>query len=189
MARRGLIAALACLLAPAAAAAQARTAITGLATAFIGVVAGGDAADAGWTPGGAVTVIEVNGLGAEVDVSHAREFDNDRFVESGITTLTFNAAAVWSDPVARVRPYVVAGLGLIRVRACVADCRLATSRTDLGFDAGAGVFVVRDEFVGIRGDVRYYRYLQRHEDLPLTDSGFFDFWRATVGITFSWPFQ
>jgi hypothetical protein len=40
--------------------------------------------------------------------------------------------------------------------------------------------------VGIRGDVRYFRALQDHaagSDLDLGLSNF-DFWRATVGVTF-----
>ncbi len=182
------MAAVLCLLVPCAAAAQQpKNAITGFATVFLGSSFAGDVEDPGWTPGASVAVVESGGFGAEIDLSHARRFDSDRFSESGITSLMFNATGIWNDPAALIRPYLVVGAGLIRVRACVADCRLVASRTDFGFDAGAGAFVLVNEIVGVRGDVRYIRYAQHHDDIPLTDSGFFDFWRVTGGVSFSWP--
>jgi hypothetical protein len=186
--RRGLIVTFVCLLVPGAAFAQRTTTnFTGFATVLIGGTHGGDAADTGWTPGASVAVIEANGWGAEIDLGHAREFDSSRFEESGITTLMFNATGVWSNPTALVRPYLVVGAGLIRVRACPVECVDGTNRTDAGFDAGAGAFVIFNEIIGARFDMRYFRYLQRHDDLPLTDNGFFDFWRTSIGITFQWP--
>ena len=188
--RRGLIFTLMWVLVPAAASAQrTTTAFTGFATASIGRAHGGDARDAGWAPGVSMKVIEASGFGAELDLSHVREFDTEHFVESGITTFTFNATAVWSNPTAIVRPYVLAGFGVIRVRACDLDCQPVISRTDLGFDAGAGAYVLFNETIGARAEVRYFRFVQRHDDLPLTDNGFFDFWRTSVGLTFSWPIR
>jgi hypothetical protein len=166
---------------------QPRNAITGFATVFGGISFAGDVEDPGWTPGASVAIVESNGFGAEVDFSHSFRFDNDRFTESGITSLMLNFTGIWNDPAALIRPYFVVGAGLIRVRACVADCRLDAHRSDFGFDAGAGVFVLVDEIVGVRGDVRYFRYADRHSDFPLTDDSFFDFWRVTGGVTFSWP--
>lgn len=188
MARRGLTLALFCLIVPAAAHAQAvGTGFTGFATVFFGPAHGGDIRDIGWTPGVSAAVIDANGWGAELDLSHVREFNGDQFVESGITTLMFNAVGMWPEPDALLRPYLLGGVGLLRARACVANCQLVVSRTDWGMDAGGGVFVVFNEFVGARGDLRYFRYLQRHGDLPLTDNGFFDFWRTSVGVVVSWP--
>jgi hypothetical protein len=46
-----------------------------------------------------------------------------------------------------------------------------------------------DDATGVRGDVRYFRYLQRHDDLPLRDNGFFDYWRTSIGVTFAWPIR
>jgi hypothetical protein len=188
--RRRLIAALVCVLLPAAADAQiAKTGFTGFATAFIGPSVGGDIDDAGWTPGAAIAIVDPSGLGVEIDVSHVRTFNAPRFLESGITTLTVNVTGVWADETAFVRPYVTGGGGLLRARACVSDCRLPVSRTDVGVDVGGGVFVLVNELFGVRGDVRYFRFLQRHADLPLTNNGFFDFWRLSVGATFSWPIR
>jgi hypothetical protein len=173
--------------APAAADAQGRNEFTGFTAVYLGVAAGGDVADAGLTPGLSLAVVDRNGFGAEVDLSHASQFDDDRFAESGITSLTLNATWIWLQQDALVQPYVLGGAGLLRVRACAADCAPAVSRTDWAMDAGGGAFVIINETIGVRGDVRYFRFLQRHRDLPLTDNGFFDFWRTSVGVVFSWP--
>lgn len=190
MVRRGLILAFVWTIIPTALYAQSvGTGFTGLATVFIGPAHGGDVSDTGWTPGVSVAVIETSGWGAELDLSHVREFNSDRFLESGVTTLMFNAMWMAPRPDALVRPYALAGLGLLRARACVTDCHLVVNRTDWAMDAGGGVYVVFDELVGIRGDLRYFRFLQRHRDLPLTDNGFFDFWRTSVGVVISWPIR
>jgi hypothetical protein len=165
------------------------TGFTGFATLFVGGAHGGDVNGIGWTPGVSVAIIETSGFGAELDLSHVREFNSDRFAESGITTLMFNAVVMWPNPEAFLRPYALAGAGLLRARACVPDCQLVVSRTDWAMDAGGGVYAVINEIVGLRGDIRYLRYLQRHPDLPLTDSGFFDFWRTSVGVVVSWPIR
>jgi opacity protein-like surface antigen len=162
---------------------------TGFATAFIGLARGGDVADASWTPGASIAVLDDSGLGAEVDLSHVRDFNKTRFADSSITSLMINAIGLWADPPARVRPYVVGGVGLLRARACFPECQQTASRTNAGFDAGGGVFVIFDELIGIRGDVRYFRYLQRPEDFALTEQGFFDFWRTTIGATIRWPIR
>jgi opacity protein-like surface antigen len=162
---------------------------TGFATAFIGMARGGDVADPSWTPGASIAVIDDSGLGAELDLSHVRDFNKTRFADSSITSLMINATGIWVDAPALVRPYVVVGVGLLRARACFPDCQQTASRTDVGFDAGGGVFVIFKELIGVRGDVRYFRYLQRPTDLPLTEQGFFDFWRTTIGATITWPIR
>ena len=188
MDRRRLIAAIFCVLLPAAAEAQPND-FTGLFTGFIGRARGGDIRDSGWTPGASLAVIDPGGLGAELDLSHVQEFDRARFVESGITTFMVNATGMWRDAASLVRPYAVGGVGVLRARVCVAECQVAVSRTDLAFDGGAGVFVLFNEAFGVRGDIRYFRYFQRNEDLPLLDSGVLDFWRLSIGGTIAWPIR
>lgn len=160
---------------------------TGLLTAHIGAARGGDVKDSGVTPGVSLAVIEGGGLGVEVDLAHTRRIDADRFVESGITSLMLNALGSWPRLV--VRPFVVGGVGVLRVRAGVDDGDPLVSRTDWGFNVGGGVLYMFDDTVGIRGDARYFRYVQRHDDLPQLDNGVFDFWRVSVGATLSWPIR
>jgi hypothetical protein len=178
------------LLLPAAADAQiAKSGFTGFATAFIGPSLGDDLDDAGWTPGAAVAIVDASGIGVELDVSHVLSFDTPRLLESGITTATVNVTGVWTDTTALVRPYVAGGAGVLHARICVSDCRFEVNRTDVALDFGGGVLVLVNELFGVRGDVRYFRFLERHPDLPLSGSGVFDFWRISAGATFSWPIR
>jgi hypothetical protein len=160
---------------------------TGMLTPHVGVSHSGDIEDRGVTPGASLTVVEAGGIGAELDLSHARQFDDSRFTESGITALTINALGMLPDE--SVRPFVVVGVGLLRVRASLEDGQSVANRTDWAFSAGGGLLYMLNEAYGIRGDVRYFRYFQRHDDLPLLDNGFFDFWRTSVGFTFAWPIR
>lgn len=179
------MATLVCLVLPAAVDAQtAQAGFTGFLTGSIGAAHGGDVRGAGWTPAVSVAIVDASGWGAELDLGHVGEIDATQFRESGITTLMLNATWV-SNEIELVRPYASGGLGLLRTRTCEVDCQASVSRTDLGFDAGAGAFVLFNETIGVRGDVRYFRYLQRHADLPGT--GVLDFWRTSVGVTVSWP--
>ncbi len=182
--RRLILALIAVMLLPAAAHAQANT---GFATAFIGAARAGDITESGWTPGAAVVIVDERGLGAELDGSYVSEFDHSRFVESGITTLMLNVTGIFLKPPSIVRPYVTGGVGLLRTRVCVNDCSFAVTHADVGMDIGAGVFVLLNEMWGARGDVRYFRDLQTHGDLPLAAPGKFEFWRISIGATLSWP--
>ena len=97
--------------------------------------------------------------------------------------------ALYIQPHPLVRPYGAAGVGLLRVRASIVGEQTVVNRTDWGLDAGGGVVVMFNDAVGLRGDVRYFRYFQRHDDLPLINDGFFDFWRTSVGVTWTWPIR
>ncbi len=160
---------------------------TGMITGHVGVASGGDVRDKGLTLSASISVIEASGLGAEIDLGHTRQFDDSSFAESGVTTLMVNAVGMSPNEV--VRPFVGGGVGLLRTRAALLDGQTVVNRTDWGFNLGGGVLYMINEAVGIRGDVRYFRYFQRHDDLPLVDSGFFDFWRTSVGISYAWPIR
>lgn len=172
----------------AASSASAQPALyTGLLTGHVGSADGGDVREGGLTLGASIGVHDSNGLGAEVDLGHTRRFDDLRFVESGITSVMVNFLGIY--PNARLRPFVIAGGGLIRVRTSIAQGQPVTNRTDFGMNGGGGVLYMFSDAVGIRGDVRYFRFFQRHDDLPLLDNGFFDYWRTSIGVTFAWPIK
>ena len=158
----------------------------GMLTPHIGAASGGDVRDKAVTPGISLAVLDGSGLGVEVDAGHSRKVDDSLFSESAITSVMVNALGMWTGSL--VRPLVVAGVGLLRVRTALAGTE-PTSRTDWGFNAGAGATYMFNEEFGVRGDVRYFRYFQRHADLPLRDNGFFDYWRTSVGVTLSWPIR
>jgi hypothetical protein len=124
-----------------------------------------------------------------VDGDDGFDFVND----SNVTTLMGNV--VLGVPLGGqsgfgIRPYGVAGAGLIRTHAGGADDFFDVDSTDWGLNVGGGIMAFFTDGFGIRGDVRYFRSLQgsddEGDDFPNLDLGDFDFWRATVGVTFRW---
>ena len=164
------------------------TPVAGVLTGQLGVVFGGETEKTGITPSGAIAILESNGLGAEIDLGHTFSIaDEDAFEDSRVTTLTLNFLA--SRPEGRVRPFGTVGLGLIRLRARRADVDQAVLRTDWGADFGGGALLMLNDISAVRVDVRYFRYLDQHGDLLLSDGDPFDFWRLSFGVTWGWPIK
>jgi hypothetical protein len=166
---------------------------------YLGVVTGGDTHTNGFTFGFSTAYVDESSWGAEFDFAHSTAFNDVDFQSSGLTTVMFNLMVAPKikrgatgtngaqiTAVSRLRPFAVAGVGAIRARGCAVDCVRELSRTDLGFDAGGGAIWSFSDIYGIRGDVRYFRYAQIHQDLPRLDNGAFDFWRVTVGGVITW---
>lgn len=186
MVRHRVALALAFSLWAAAAAAQTVGGV-GLLTGHLGAGSGGDVRVRSLTLGASLTVVENNGLGAELDLGHVRVVDAERFAESGITTL--NVGPVWMVPHPTVRPFIALGAGLFRVRATALDGATTVNRTDWGFAAGGGVVYNVSDALAVRGDLRYHRLFDRHDDVPLLNGGFFDFWRTSIGLSLTWPLR
>ena len=161
--------------------------INGVLGAYLGGITGGDTGSAGIAVAGSMAVIESSGWGAEVELGHARGFGGDLFDDGEITNVMINALGMW--PRGMVRPFGSGGIGALRVQAAPAGGGESLSRIDWGFDFGGGVMVVLNDAIGVRGDLRYFRYFQRHDDLPQSNDGYFDFWRTSIGITWSWPIR
>jgi opacity protein-like surface antigen len=114
---------------------------------------------------------------------------NFEFGDSNVTTLMGNVLVgipIGGQTGPGIRPYGSAGLGLVRSRVDGGDFFDDLSSNDFGLNVGAGVHGFFTDSIGIRGDIRYFRSLTDNEpddefDLALSD---FDFWRATVGVTF-----
>ena len=87
-----------------------------------------------------------------------------------------------------MRPYVVAGAGLIRSRASDAGDLFDIDENSFGINVGGGIHVFVSEHVGIRGDIRYFRGVRDRNNGDAVDLelGSFDFWRGSVGLTFRW---
>lgn len=145
-------------------------------------------ASLGWMGGGIV--------GFEVDFGWSPNFFADtlgpgdfEFGDNNVTTLMANLLVgipVGGQTGPGIRPYASGGLGLIRTHVDGGGFFNDLDSNDLGLNVGAGVNGFFTDNIGIRGDVRYFRSLQDDEpddlfDLALSD---FDFWRATVGLTF-----
>jgi opacity protein-like surface antigen len=118
----------------------------------------------------------------------AGEGDFD-FGDSNVTSLMGNVvvgAPFGGQTGPGFRPYGSAGIGLLRTQVDGGAFFDDLSRNDLGVNVGGGAHGFFTDNIGIRGDIRYFRSLQDDEaddefDIGLAD---FDFWRATVGVTF-----
>ena len=167
--------------------ADAQALFTGLLTGHIGAARGGDVRDATRTAGGSLAVIDKSGYGAEIDIAHTGAFDDEFFADGSVTSFMINFIAVYPDE--KFRPFVNVGVGVLRLRTSLAVGQPAVGHTDSGWDAGGGLFYIVNDFLAVRGDVRYFRMLERPENLVLRDSGYFDYWRTSIGATLLWPIR
>lgn len=115
---------------------------------------------------------------------------NFAFGDSNVTTLMGNVVVgipIGGQRGGGVRPYVVGGAGLLRSNISATTFFNELTSNDWGIDVGGGVHGYFNDHVGLRGDLRYFRALQDNSaapnDLDLALSSF-NFWRATVGVTF-----
>ena len=184
----GQIAAAAILTMLLATSADAQPALyTGLLTGHIGIASGGNVQESGLTLGGSVAVLDITGLGAEIDLGYTGEYDDARLAESNITSFMVNFLGAYPNP--RFRPFIVAGVGVLRLGTALAPGTPDESNSDWAYDAGGGLIYMVNDALGIRGDVRYLRFFQRHDDIPFVNNGYFDYWRTSIGLTFSWPIR
>lgn len=131
-------------------------------------------------------------FGAELDFAYTPNFyAKDGTVVTKSNLLTVMPALVIGIPIGGqsglgVRPYVLAGAGLLR-----RDLDIGTidslSSNDWGYTLGGGVMGYFTDHVGLRGDLRYFRNF-KVDDISLTDvdfeKGTFNFGRASLGVLF-----
>ena len=180
---------------------------------YLGVVFGGaansfvlndldDEFEQRMTVGGSVTFLHKGLFGFEVDYGVAPNFfqftggkGNFDILDLNSSVQTLMGNAVLSRNHGAFRPYVVAGVGTIRVTLqSASDVFGDLTSNDTGVNIGGGVHVLMGTHFGLRGDVRYFRGLEPLDDEdPSTDDDFFDqqftkedfqFWRGSVGVTF-----
>jgi outer membrane protein with beta-barrel domain len=137
-------------------------------------------------------------IGWEADLGYTPEFfegdddDIDLFTgDSNVTTLMGNVIVgipVGGQTGGGIRPYAVAGAGLMRTRAEDPAALFDVDNNDWGINVGAGVMGFATDHVGFRGDIRYFRGFgeDQSNDQVDFDLSSFDFWRATAGVTFRW---
>jgi opacity protein-like surface antigen len=145
-------------------------------------------------------------FGWEADISYTPNFfqfteggeDFEFFnVDSSLTTVMGNlviGVPIGGTTGGGVRPYITGGAGLMRANITVDEVFSNLSTNDLAINFGGGLHIFFSDNIGLRGDLRYFRGLEQTEDDdPLEDDDFidedfgledFDFWRATIGITF-----
>jgi opacity protein-like surface antigen len=180
-------------------------------TPFLGINLAGDVEFRRGGPGVAAGFLG-NWLGFEIDVERYNHFFKDTDVavvvpnNCGVgaaggpggqpcTDANSDALGVMGSVVAPIRltgskwlPYAAAGIGVIH--GWVEDPSqqlLDTGQSNLAVAFGGGVTYAANRRVGVRGDLRYIRAIvdeSAQEGVLFEDYGFL---RATVGVTFSFP--
>lgn len=152
----------------------------GLFTAHLGAATGGDVSEARITLGASVAVHEQDGWGAELDFGRTSD------ARSGVQILdltTYMVNASWVKPDGNIRPFGVAGAGIVQINGCD-TCNRAATTYDFGLNVGGGVFAVLSDTIGVRGDARYFFASADHPDLGRPNN--FGFWRISIGATLMW---
>lgn len=147
---------------------------------FLGVHFAGDATERPMSLGGSVTFVG-RSIGLEVEAARANDFFGAD--TANLTTLTAALVAGADLPGRGVKPYFLAGAGLMRTGIEFSQILDDTSYNNFAVLLGVGLNGYVTNHVAIRGDVRYLRRLERESDvgiLPIASN--FDFFRATVGI-------
>jgi len=154
----------------------------GYLTGHVGAITGGPLTNERLTAGVSVAVQEQLGWGAEIDFGHTGDaLINNRQVLD-INSYIVNAS--WVRPRGLVRPFAIAGAGVMQIDGCDFPCNRAARTYDLGLSAGAGAFLALHDSAGLRGDVRYFFAGADHPDLRRPDN--IHYWRISFGATFMW---
>jgi len=138
----------------------------------------------GWLSGG--------WLGVEGDVAYAPSFfdsDNGFIAKRSLTTVMGNVrVAVPFGGGAKLRPYASGGLGLLRPNLEEAGGGVAVKSNKFAWNVGGGLTGMVSGHVGINGDVRYTRAMDKNEEPNAFGVQFdgLDFWRAAAGVTLKW---
>jgi opacity protein-like surface antigen len=127
-------------------------------------------------------------LGFEIDAAITPEFfgsDLEGIDDSNVSTVMANLmlSAPSQTP---VRPYASGGVGLIRTRATSVGNVFDIDENSFGLNVGGGIVAQASDRIGVRGDLRYFRSVQDSDagdDIDL-DLGGFNFWRASLGVSF-----
>jgi hypothetical protein len=153
----------------------------GVFTPHLGVTFGGDVTETRITPGASVAVHEQDGWGAELDFGRASDAGVSPLV---LDLTTYMVSASWMRPIGSIRPFAVGGVGVMQVTGCTSPCTRAATTYDLGWTAGGGVMARINDWVGVRGDARFFFASANHFDLGRPDN--LDFWRVSAGVTLMW---
>jgi opacity protein-like surface antigen len=124
-----------------------------------------------------------NLLGVEVDLGYAPDFYGDApALSSSVLTAMGNVMLV--PNLGPVRPYVLAGLGLIKTHAELTTANIISGGDNqLGWDVGGGLMGFVGSHVGLRADLRYFHAFESRTVLGFTPGDTkIDFARASVGL-------
>ena len=122
-------------------------------------------------------------FGIEAEFAYAPDFFGDApGLSSNVLTAMTHVMLV--PKMGPVRPYVLAGLGLIKTHVELTTASVFTTNdNNLGWDVGGGVMGFIGDHVGLRADLRHFRALQDLTALGFTLTGSkLNYARASVGL-------
>ncbi len=169
-----------------------------MVTPFIGLKFAGDttiiqlepgaAKESKLTLGGSLAIVSDEIFGIEAELGYSPRFferagTGGLVARSNVTTLTGNVIAALPKRITResLRPYAVAGVGMIHVG--IADLKGSLVDTNLlGIDVGGGAIGPLTRRTSLRFDIRHVRNLRRGQAAPGFGETEISFWRATVGV-------
>ena len=95
-------------------------------------------------------------FGAETEIAYSPKFFGDApGLSSNVLTMMGNV--MLAPKAGPVRPYLLAGTGIMKTRFGLRTSSLLTvNDTSLGYVVGGGVFLLFSDHFGVRGDVRYF---------------------------------
>ncbi|MEQ1759544.1 MAG: outer membrane beta-barrel protein [Vicinamibacterales bacterium] len=124
-------------------------------------------------------------FGFEEEVAYARDFFGETpGLSSNVLTVMSNL--MLAPDLKVVRPYALAGVGLIKSHAELTGSNLlSTDNNAFGWNVGGGLMVFLTPNVGLRGDIRYFHAFQDLElgGLTISDTKL-DFGRAAAALVF-----
>jgi opacity protein-like surface antigen len=129
-------------------------------------------------------------FGAELDVAYADNFFGDGGGDNSLLTIMPSlivGAPVGGTTGPGIRPYVTAGIGLLRRDLDLGDEGVFED-SSAAYSLGFGVMGFFTDHVGIRGDYRYFRNFEADEEADGDgidfDAGTFNFSRAAAAVVF-----
>ncbi|MDE3154828.1 MAG: outer membrane beta-barrel protein [Acidobacteriota bacterium] len=145
-------------------------------TPFLGATFGGNAPSS--QPSWGVAIGGGGLIGVEGEFGYTPDFFGSGGNVSASHVITLMGNLFVAAPAGPVRPYVTAGMGLIRQHTELSTAGLLTNITsdDFGIDAGGGARFMLTPHVAIRGDLRYFK---------VRKSGGLGFWRGYGGLALS----
>ncbi|MEO8677524.1 MAG: outer membrane beta-barrel protein [Vicinamibacterales bacterium] len=122
-------------------------------------------------------------LGVEEEIAYAPDFfGSGTGLSSSVLTAMSNV--MLAPKIGPVRPYVLAGVGLMKSHVELTQASiLTTDNNTFGWDIGGGVMGFLGSHLGLRADLRYFHSFQDLNVLGFTlDNSKLNFGRASAGV-------
>ena len=126
-------------------------------------------------------------VGFEEEIAYAKDFFGTApNLSSSVLTVMSNAILV--PKLGPFRPYLLAGLGLIKTHVEFLSASLLTDdNNNFGWDVGGGLMIAVAPHVGVRGDIRYFHSFQDINILGFAiNDAKLDYGRAAGALVFTW---